>query len=174
MPTEIGIVVGEAMTLLKATLPASIEIVTEIAPDLPTVLADPTQVHQVVMNLCTNAWHAMQDQQGRLEVRLDRLVADVDFVEAHPELTAGSYARLSISDTGHGMAEEVRRRAIDPFFTTKPQGKGTGLGLSMTFGYVRQSAGHLVIQSAPGEGTAMTILMPRDHEVPRETGGAIA
>ena len=74
----------------------------------------------------------------------------------------GDYAALLMSDTGTGMPDEVRRRAVDPFFTTKPQGKGTGLGLSMTFGFVRQSGGHLVIESVPGKGTTVTILMPRD------------
>jgi signal transduction histidine kinase len=77
---------------------------------------------------------------------------------------AGDYASLSVIDSGAGMAEEVRRRAVDPFFTTKPQGKGTGLGLSMTFGFVRQSGGHLLIESAPGRGTTVTVLMPRDRE----------
>ena len=78
----------------------------------------------------------------------------------------GDYAALLMRDTGTGMSEDVRRRAVDPFFTTKPQGKGTGLGLSMTFGFVRQSGGHLVIESVPGKGTAVTILMPRDKGAP--------
>jgi signal transduction histidine kinase len=78
--------------------------------------------------------------------------------------TPGDYATLAVIDTGTGMPEEVRQRAVDPFFTTKPQGKGTGLGLSMTFGFVRQSGGYLVIESTPGKGTVVTILMPRDKE----------
>jgi signal transduction histidine kinase len=77
---------------------------------------------------------------------------------------AGDYVSLSVTDTGAGMPDDVRRRAVDPFFTTKPQGKGTGLGLSMTFGFVRQSGGHLVIESAPARGTTVTVLMPRDRE----------
>ena len=95
--------------------------------------------------------------------------SDVTMTKLPPELESqnfvpGEYASLTVIDTGVGMSEEVRRRAVDPFFTTKPQGKGTGLGLSMTFGFVRQSGGYLTIESAPDKGTAVTILMPRDRE----------
>jgi signal transduction histidine kinase len=157
--------------LLRHSVGEKVEIVTRLNAGWST-LCDVNQMENVILNLAINARDAMPDG-GRLTIETSDLTLPV----APPgveDFKPGDYAALIVSDTGHGMAEEVRRRAIDPFFTTKPQGKGTGLGLSMTFGYVRQSAGHLVIQSAPGEGTAMTILMPRDHEVPRETGGAIA
>jgi signal transduction histidine kinase len=173
MPTEIGLVVGEALTLLKATLPASIEIVTAIAPDLPTVLADPTQVHQVVMNLCTNAWHAMQDQPGCLEIHLDRLLADADFIEAHPVLTAGAYARLSISDTGHGMDTDTMARIFEPFFTTKGPQSGTGLGLSVVHGIMQAHGGAITVYSHPGEGTTFNLYFPAhetdEHATPHVT-----
>jgi signal transduction histidine kinase len=104
---------------------------------------------------------------GRLVIE----TRDVTLEEPPPEVESGSfvpgeYVALAVIDTGTGMPEDVRRRAVDPFFTTKPQGKGTGLGLSMTFGFVRQSGGYLVIESTPGRGTAITILMPRDKEGP--------
>src|SRR6202008_245687 len=142
---------------------ASIEIVTAIAPDLPTVLADPTQVHQVVMNLCTNAWHAMQHQQGRLEIRLDPLLADVDFIEAHPALTAGAYARLAISDTGHGMDADTMARIFEPFFPTKGPQAATGLGLSVVHGIMQAHGGAITVYSHPGEGTRFNLSFPA-HE----------
>ncbi|HMH65105.1 MAG TPA: ATP-binding protein, partial [Rhizomicrobium sp.] len=112
-----------------------------------------------------NARDAMPEG-GRLVIE----TRDVTLAAPPPEVESqnfvpGDYASLAVIDTGTGMTEDVRRRAVDPFFTTKPQGKGTGLGLSMSFGFVRQSGGHLVIESAPGGGTTITVLMPRDREV---------
>ena len=117
-----------------------------------------------MLNLAINARDAMPDG-GKLivETRDVTLTAPPPEVERE-DFTPGRYASLAVSDTGVGMSEEVRRRAVDPFFTTKPQGKGTGLGLSMTFGFVRQSNGYLVIESAPGKGSAVTILMPREPD----------
>jgi signal transduction histidine kinase len=123
-------------------------------------------MENVILNLAINARDAMPEG-GRLVIE----TRDVTLEEPPPEVESGSfvpgeYVALAVIDTGTGMPEDVRRRAVDPFFTTKPQGKGTGLGLSMTFGFVRQSGGYLVIESTPGRGTAITILMPRDKEGP--------
>jgi signal transduction histidine kinase len=129
-----------------------------------STLCDINQMENVILNLAINARDAMPDG-GKLTVE----TRDVTLSTPPPEVenfTQGDYAALIIRDTGTGMPEDVRRRAVDPFFTTKPQGKGTGLGLSMTFGFVRQSGGHLVIESVPGEGTTVTILMPRDRGTP--------
>lgn len=128
------------------------------------VLCDINQMENVMLNLAINARDAMPDG-GRLTVttRDVTLTAPPPDVERE-DFVPGAYVSLAVGDTGAGMPEEVRRRAVDPFFTTKPQGKGTGLGLSMTFGFVRQSNGYLVIESAPGEGTTVTILMPRETE----------
>ncbi len=129
-----------------------------------STLCDVNQMENVILNLAINARDAMPDG-GTLTVE----TRDMTFSAPPPEMenfTPGDYAALSMRDTGTGMPEEVRRRAVDPFFTTKPQGKGTGLGLSMTFGFVRQSGGHLVIESVPGKGTTVTILMPRDRGAP--------
>jgi signal transduction histidine kinase len=119
-------------------------------------------MENVILNLAINARDAMPDG-GRLtiatrDLRLNEAPAGL------AEFSPGDYVALSLRDTGVGMSEEVRSRAVDPFFTTKPLGKGTGLGLSMTFGFVRQSGGYLVIESAPGEGSEITIYMPRTEE----------
>jgi signal transduction histidine kinase len=128
------------------------------------VLCDINQMENVILNLAINARDAMPDG-GRLTVE----TRDVALTMPPPDIegesfTPGEYVSVLVSDTGAGMSEEVRRRAVDPFFTTKPLGKGTGLGLSMTFGFVRQSNGYLVIESTPGKGTTVTILMPREME----------
>jgi signal transduction histidine kinase len=127
-----------------------------------STLCDINQMENVILNLAINARDAVPDG-GRLAIE----ARDVHLTQAPPDVEGfvpGDYASLAVIDTGVGMPDEVRQRAVDPFFTTKPQGKGTGLGLSMTFGFVRQSGGYLVIESAPGKGTAVTILMPRDKE----------
>ena len=181
IPTELGPVVTEVVTLLNATLPATIEIVTTIAPDLPLVLADATEVHQVLMNLCTNAWHAMHERPGRLEVRLEALVADADFAEAHPPLTTGDYVRLSVGDTGHGMDADTMARIFEPFFTTKGPQVGTGLGLSVVHGIMQAHDGAITVYSQPGEGTTFHLYFPahasdaapvveRQQELPRGDG----
>ena len=129
-----------------------------------STLCDINQMENVILNLAINARDAMPDG-GTLTVE----TRDMTFTAPPPEVenfVPGDYAALLMRDTGTGMSEDVRRRAVDPFFTTKPQGKGTGLGLSMTFGFVRQSGGHLMIESVPGKGTAVTILMPRDKGAP--------
>jgi signal transduction histidine kinase len=145
--------------LIRHSVGERVEIVTRLNAQWPT-LCDVNQMENVILNLAINARDAMPEG-GRLTIQ----TSDMTLSTAPPEVEdfrPGDYVALVMRDTGHGMPEEVRRRAVDPFFTTKPQGKGTGLGLSMTFGYVRQSGGYLVIQSAPQEGTAMTILMPRE------------
>jgi signal transduction histidine kinase len=131
-----------------------------------STLCDVNQMENVILNLAINARDAMPDG-GRLvletrDVTLERPPAEMEAENFVP----GDYATLAVVDTGTGMPEEVRRRAVDPFFTTKPQGKGTGLGLSMTFGFVRQSGGYLMIESRVGRGTTVTILMPRDRSGP--------
>jgi signal transduction histidine kinase len=148
--------------LIRHSVGEKVEITLRLTASWFT-LCDINQMENVLLNLAINARDAMPDG-GRLvvetrDVTLTRAPADVE-----GEFVPGDYVALAVIDTGSGMPEEVRRRAVDPFFTTKPQGKGTGLGLSMTFGFVRQSGGYLVIDSAPGKGTAITVLMPRDQE----------
>jgi len=113
-----------------------------------------------VMNLCTNAWHAMRDVPGRLVVRLEPFAVDADFAEAHPSLRVGPYSRLAIGDTGHGMDAETLSRVFEPFFTTKAPGSGTGLGLSVVHGIMQSHDGAITVYSQPGEGTTFHLYFP--------------
>jgi signal transduction histidine kinase len=167
-PVNLSNLVGGMGDLLKHSVGDTILLETELAADW-WVMCDTNQMENVILNLAINARDAMP-AGGTLMIETANVHVDTP-VRAAEGVGRGDYVRLIIRDTGIGMSEQVRQRAIDPFFTTKPPGQGTGLGLSMTFGYVRQSNGHLMIDSRPGEGTTITILMPRfegavDAEVP--------
>jgi PAS domain S-box-containing protein len=159
-PVELATVVGEALKLLRSTLPPGIELRSMFAADLPHVLAEPTQVHQVVMNLGTNAVHAMAPGPGVLAVRAEPVVLEGTMLAGMVELPAGRYARLIVEDTGSGMDETTLERIFDPFFTTKEPGKGTGLGLSVVHGIMKSSGGGISVRSAPGKGTSFTLYFP--------------
>jgi signal transduction histidine kinase len=150
--------------LMRHSVGEKVEIIMRLTASWST-LCDINQMENVLLNLAINARDAMPNG-GRLVVETRDVTLTEAPADVEGEFVPGDYVALAVIDTGVGMAEEVRRRAVDPFFTTKPQGKGTGLGLSMTFGFVRQSGGYLVIDSAPGKGTAITMLMPRDTEDP--------
>lgn len=167
---QLGPVIDEATKLLRAALPSTIQFEIEIAPEAPAVLADPTQIHQVVMNLCTNAAHAMKDQPGRLGVSLERFEADEEFVKLHPGSRPGSYARLVVSDNGHGMERATVDRIYEPFFTTKAPGEGTGLGLSVVHGIVQNHDGIITVYSRPGEGTIFRLYLPAHASDDSEPG----
>jgi PAS domain S-box-containing protein len=152
--------VAEPLKLLRATIPATIEFDVSFANNLPAVLADATQIHQVVMNLCTNAGHAMKDRPGRLGVRLENITADALLVEANPGLKLGPYVRLTVSDTGHGMDRATLARIFEPFFTTKGPGEGTGLGLSVVHGIMQSHHGIITVSSKPNEGTTFHLYFP--------------
>jgi PAS domain S-box-containing protein len=156
---SLGPAIDEALKLLRAAIPASIEIDVEVDPDLPPVLADATQIHQVVMNLATNAAAAMAGGPGRLRVRCTSVDLD-GALAADAGLSAGRFVRLVIEDTGCGMAPEVVERIFDPFFTTKGPGEGTGLGLSVVHGIVKAHEGAIFVESRVGEGTAFRIYFP--------------
>lgn len=161
-PVPLGTIVKEVLKLLRSTLPATIEICQDI-PDTDshcTVMADPTQLHQVLMNLGTNASHAMGDHGGRLSVSLNRVELDESFLEHHRGLKPGTYARLTVSDTGQGMDATVMERIFDPYFTTKQIGEGTGLGLSVVLGIVRNHGGAITVDSQPGAGSAFQVFLP--------------
>ena len=149
--------------LIRHSVGEKVEITTRLNGTWST-LCDVNQMENVILNLAINARDAMPEG-GRLVLETRDVTLQTPPAEVESEnFTPGDYAGLAVVDTGAGMSEEVRRRAVDPFFTTKPQGKGTGLGLSMTFGFVRQSGGYLMIESRVGRGTTVTILMPRDRE----------
>jgi PAS domain S-box-containing protein len=160
-PVQLHLIVKEALTLLRASLPATINIRQHIAPRAGTVLADPTQMHQVLMNLCTNAEHAMRETGGVLEVRLEAVEVDADFAAVHPELTPGPHLRLTVRDTGYGMKHEVMERIFEPFFTTKDLGEGTGMGLAVIHGIITSHGGAITVASAPGHGTTFEVYLPR-------------
>jgi len=158
-PLLVRPIIKETMKLLRASLPATIEIRQMITSDV-TVMADPTQIHQIIMNLCTNAAHAMEESGGILEVSLEDTVLDEAFTRQHPDLLPGSYVQLSVSDTGHGMSSEVLQRIFDPFFTTKADGKGTGMGLSVVHGIVHNHGGTISVDSKSDGGTRFDIYLP--------------
>jgi len=153
-------VVAESLKLLRSSIPSSIEIDATYAVDVPLVLADATQVHQIMMNLGTNAWHAMRDRAGRLQVKLERCVVDAAYAATNPALRPGAYARLSVSDVGSGMDEATLRRIFEPFFTTKPLGEGTGLGLAVVHGIMNSHDGAVTVYSHVGEGTIFHLYFP--------------
>jgi PAS domain S-box-containing protein len=153
-------IINETLKLLRASLPTTIEIKTNIESNLDAIFADPTQMHQVVMNLCTNSAHAMRDTGGILAVELDNVDLHINEVIQYPELNPGPYIKLSISDTGHGMDSATLGRIFDPYFTTKEQDKGTGMGLAVVHGIIKGHGGGIQVQSQPGKGTRFNILFP--------------
>ena len=159
-PIQLRPVVAESLKLLRATIPSTIEFDTSLAADAPTVLADATQIHQILMNLGTNAWHAMKDRTGRLQVKLEKCVVDAAHAATQPRLRPGVYARVSVSDTGCGMDQATLRRIFEPFFTTKPPGEGTGLGLAVVHGIMDSHDGAVTVYSQPGEGTVFHLYFP--------------
>jgi CheY-like chemotaxis protein len=145
---------------MKASFPSTIAVHTHLDAFDATVLSDPTELQQVVMNLCTNAAQAMGGR-GTLSVRLDVVDAANDLALSHGNLPAGRYIRLSVTDTGHGIERATMDRIFEPFFTTKMVGSGTGLGLSTVHGIVTQQGGALNVESALGEGTTFAAYFPR-------------
>ena len=170
-PVIIQLVVHEALVLLKEMMPPNIEIVKSIDPDCGPVIADPTQIHQLVMNLCVNAYQAMQDKKGTLGVIVEEVELNADSATTNLNLKTGTYIRLSISDTGHGMDTQTREKIFDPFFTTKgPQ--STGLGMSVSYGIVTRHQGAISVDSEEGKGTVFAIKFPVREVEKQETAAA--
>jgi PAS domain S-box-containing protein len=155
-----AIIVSEAIKMLRASLPTTIKIEQDIDPDAGVILADPTQIHQIVINLCTNAFHAMEKNGGTLTVSLHRKVLSQDDPAIKNLMQPGRYVQLSIKDIGTGIAPEILEKIYDPYFTTKESGKGTGMGLAMVHGIVQSSGGSTICNSQPGKGTAFHITLP--------------
>jgi PAS domain S-box-containing protein len=172
---QVSPIIKEALKLLRASLATTIEIRQNIGGESISILADPTEIHQVLINLCTNAAHAMQEKGGTgvLEVTLDVVDLDADAAARHPDLKPGSYARLAVSDTGCGMDQTVLERVFDPFFTTKAVGEGTGMGLSVVHGIVKSHHGAIMADSEPGKGTTFQIFFPRIEANRAQEGGAV-
>ncbi len=153
-------VIQEALRLLRSTVPTTIQIRSHFAPELPTVLADASQIHQVVMNLGINASHAIGRTSGLIDVELEAVHVDATLASHSPDLHEGEYVRLRIRDSGAGMTREVMERIFEPFFTTKPQGMGTGLGLAVVRGIVKSHDGAITVYSEPGKGTQFHLYFP--------------
>lgn len=167
-PVSLCRVVNETLQLLRASLPTTIAFQCHIDPQSGAVMADPTQMHQVLMNLCTNAEHAMRQNGGLLEVRLEAVRVDASFATHHPPLRPGPHARLIVRDTGQGIPHEVQARIFDPFFTTKAVGEGTGMGLAVVHGIVTNHDGAIAVESQQGCGTKFTIYLPQWKEADTE------
>jgi two-component system cell cycle sensor histidine kinase/response regulator CckA len=159
-PVQVSSVVKEVLQLLRASLPVTIEIRQRIDPDLGDVLADPIQIHQVLMNLCTNSAHAMQEKGGILEVSLEGLKLDSSHTGQHPQLNPGPYLKMTVNDTGHGMEPHILERVFEPYFTTKEMGRGTGLGLAVVHGIVTSHGGAITASSEAGKGSTFTVYLP--------------
>ena len=158
-PVRIQTVLKEVLKLSRSTIPSNIEINQNIQQDCGLVEADPTQIHQVAMNIITNAYHAVETNGGKIDVTLKEVTIEAD---QPPNRTIGSgrYALLSVTDTGHGMTPDLTAKIFEPYFTTKKQGKGTGLGLAVVYGIVKEHNGDIKVHSEAGKGTTFNIYLP--------------
>ena len=163
-PLKLDEVVREVMKLIRASFPSNIEILQDLDSDTGTVLADSTQMHQIIMNLCTNAYHAMMGSGGQLSVKLDTARVGTRSIKGSAKIQKGIYVRLTISDTGHGMDKRTIERIFEPFFTKKEVGSGSGLGLSVVHGIVNNYNGTIVVDSEPGVGSKFVIYLPQHSE----------
>jgi CheY-like chemotaxis protein len=158
-PIQVKPHIKEALKMIRASIPSTIDIEQNLQSD-ELIMGDPTQIHQILVNLCANAAHSMEDNGGRLTVSLTDADLDSEFISRHPNLKPGSYINLIISDTGHGMSPDVMEKIFDPFFTTKEKGKGTGLGLSVVHGIVSSCGGEIFVYSELGKGSTFKICLP--------------
>jgi len=159
-PMRLRPIVEDSLRLIRSTTPTTIEIRQDLNVRTDTVLGDPTQVSQILMNLCTNATHAMREKGGVLEVSLGNTELDPEAAALHQDLPAGEYVALTVSDSGHGMGPETLARIFDPYFTTKGVGEGSGMGLSVVHGIVKNHGGAIRAESGPGKGTSFEVLLP--------------
>lgn len=172
-PVRIFTIVLETLQLLRSTIPANVDVRLDLQSDA-CVHADPTQIYQIVMNLCTNAFHAMRRTGGILDVRLTDVESEAADTPAHLAQDPGPYVRLSIEDTGHGIDPAILKRIFDPFFTTKGPGEGTGMGLAVVHGIVEKHGGAVVASSRPDEGSLFEVYLPRLEECAEERDDALS
>jgi len=161
-PLQVSLIVKEALKMLRAAIPATIEIRQEVVAH-GMVLSDPTEIHQIVMNLCTNAYHAMRETGGVIGVSLTEIIIQAED-EGYGELTPGRYLKLAVSDTGYGIPPEIREKIFEPYFTTKKTGEGTGLGLAVVHGIVKSYQGAITVYSEVGKETTFHVYLPLVEE----------
>ena len=164
-PLKVQFLIKEALKLLRATIPSTIDIEYNVSEDCGSILGDPTQIHQVIMNLCTNAYHALQETGGKLEVSLKEVDISYEKSVERVGMKVGRHLELIVADSGHGMEPEVLERIFEPYYTTKEQGKGTGLGLSVIHGIIKNHGGDISVASQPGKGTMFTIYLPTIDDI---------
>ncbi len=157
-------VIKEVLKLMRATIPATIAVKSNIAPECGLVLADPTLIHQLVMNLCTNSYHAMRETGGQLSITLRPLTVGRELAESIVDLQEGPSVQITVSDTGHGMEQATLKRIFEPYYTTKAQGEGTGLGLAVVHGIVTGLGGAITVASEVGGGTSFDVYLPQAGE----------
>jgi len=159
-PVQLLIHIEEAVKMLEGSISPNIKIKTEVNKDCPPVLTDPSHIHQVIMNICTNAIYAMRGKGGQLKIKLDCLEGDNILLKSQPELKSKKYISIEFNDTGTGIKPDIIERIFEPFYTTKPVGEGTGLGLSVVHGLIKNMQGEIFVESTPGKGSTFTILLP--------------
>jgi PAS domain S-box-containing protein len=169
-PVKINPIITDVLKLLRSSIPTSIEIRSNIPKESQIIFADPTQINQIMINLCTNAAQAMEEDGGILEISLDSMSLDESTAQPNP-LSLGQYVKLTVNDTGHGIAPEIKDRIFDPYFTTREFGKGSGMGLAMVHGIVMNHDGAITVESEVGKGTTFNIFFPivRREPVPEIT-----
>ena len=172
-PLKVQTLIKEALKLLRATIPSTIEIKSSLEDECGFVEGDPTQIHQVIMNLCTNAYHALQDTNtgGKIEVSLKEAHLGYEQSMLRAGMDVGRHLELIVKDNGHGMTHQVMERIFEPYFTTKEQGKGTGLGLSVIHGIIKNHGGDITVHSQPGSGATFSVYLPiiDDIDVEKES-----
>ncbi len=160
IPIQPSSIVHEAIKMLRPSLPVTIEINENIDSEVGLISADPTQIHQILMNLGTNAFHAMEDTGGKLDISLTEIDLCREDIASEPHIDSGTFIQLSVRDSGPGMTQEVKDKIFDPYFTTKGVGKGTGMGLSIVHGIIKNYGGFITLSSEPGKGTTFHVFLP--------------
>jgi hypothetical protein len=172
-PIKLKTIIKDSLSLMRSILPATIEIRQDIQASSHYVLADSTQIRQVMLNFGTNAAHAMRETGGTLGITLEEAYLDAETVKRYNDIDAGLYLKLTVSDTGHGMSPEVMKRIFDPYFTTKKTGEGTGMGLAVIHGIVKGHGGDISVQSQSEKGTTFQVLLPCIVDTEKEQTGKI-
>jgi PAS domain S-box-containing protein len=165
-PVRIGPIIIESLQLVRSSIPTTIQIHQDISAESDTVRADPTQINQILINLCTNAAHSMRDKGGILEVNLENVTINKNASTTYHDIPLGEYVRLTIKDTGRGIDAENLKRIFDPYFTTKKVGEGSGMGLAVVHGIVKSHFGNIAVRSTEGKGTTFHVLLPCTEDRP--------